>query len=104
MTYQITIQPTALQMLAEISDRRIQEKIKDRIEALKHDPEKQGKPLLGELFGYRSLRAVGQRYRVLYRIEPSKAIVSVLAIGIRKEGSQKDIYSLAQKLFRSRLL
>ena len=91
-------------MLEAIQDRRILDKIRDRIDGLAEEPEKQGKPLTGELTGYRSLRAVGQRYRVIYRIEEGKVLVLVMALGIRKEGSGKDIYVLAQKLLRLRLL
>lgn len=91
-------------MLETIQDRRIREKIRDRIDGLAEEPEKQGKPLTGELTGSRSLRAVGQRYRIIYRIEAGKVLVLVLALGIRKEGSGKDIYMLARKLLRLRLL
>ncbi len=91
-------------MLEAIQDRRVRDKIRDRIDGLAEEPEKQGKPLTGELTGYRSLRAVGQRYRVIYRIEEGKVLVLVMALGIRKEGSGKDIYVLAQKLLRLRLL
>lgn len=87
-----------------IQDRRVRDKIRDRIDGIAEEPEKQGKPLTGELTGYRSLRAVGQRYRVIYRIEEGKVLVLVMALGIRKEGSGKDIYVLAQKLLRLRLL
>ena len=91
-------------MLEAIQDRRIREKIRDRIDGLAEEPEKQGKPLTGELTGSRSLRAVGQRYRIIYRVEEGKVLVLVLALGIRKEGSGKDIYMLARKLLRLRLL
>jgi len=91
-------------MLEAIQDRRVRDKIRDRIDGLAEEPEKQGKPLTGELTGYRSLRAVGQRYRIVYRIEEGKVLVLVMALGIRKEGSGKDIYMLAQKLLRLRLL
>ena len=91
-------------MLEAIQDRRIREKIRDRIDGLAEEPEKQGKPLTGELAGFRSLRAVGQRYRIIYRIEEGKILVLVMAMGIRKEGSGKDIYALARKLLRLRLL
>ncbi len=104
MRYEIVISPSALEMLRRISDRRIRERIRDRINALAEDPEKQGKPLTGELSGYRSLRAVGQRYRILYRVEREKILVYVVALGIRKAGSRRDIYSLARKLIRLRLL
>ena len=62
------------------------------------EPEKQGKPLIGELSGYRSLRTAGQRYRIIFRIEKEKTMVWIMALGIRKEGSKRDIYTLAKKL------
>ena len=96
--------PHARVMLEAIQDRRVRDKIRDRIDGLAEEPEKQGKPLTGELTGYRSLRAVGQRYRIIYRIEEGKVLVLVMDLGIRKEGSGKDIYMLAQKLLRLRLL
>lgn len=104
MRWQVGLTPHARVMLEAIQDRRVRDKIRDRIDGLAEEPEKQGKPLTGELTGYRSLRAVGQRYRVIYRIEEGKVLVLVMALGIRKEGSGKDIYALAQKLLRLRLL
>ncbi len=104
MTYRIVIEPVALKMLAGIADRRIQEKIRDRIDGLASEPEKQGKPLTGELFGYRSLRAVGQRYRIIYRVERARVLVLIIAMGLRREGDRGDIYALARKLLRLRLV
>ena len=66
--------------------------------------EKQGYSLTGELAGYRSLRAVGQRYRIIYRLEKNRIVVLVVATGIRKDGDKRDIYTLAQKLVRLGLL
>ena len=104
MTYRIIIQPTALKLLKEINDRRIRQKISDRIDKLTESPEMQGKPLLGELDGYYSVRAVGQRYRILYTIQQTEVTVIVVALGIRKDGSKQDIYALAKQLLRSGLL
>ena len=104
MRWQVGLTPHARVMLEAIQDRRVRDKIRDRIDGLAEEPEKQGKPLTGELTGYRSLRAVGQRYRIIYRIEEGKVLVLVMALGVRKEGSGKDIYVLAQKLLRLRLL
>ena len=104
MKWQVGLTPHARVMLETIQDRRVRDKIRDRIDGLAEEPEKQGKPLTGELTGYRSLRAVGQRYRVIFRIEEGKVLVLVMALGVRKEGSGKDIYVLAQKLLRLRLL
>ncbi|KFD41817.1 plasmid stabilization protein [Peptococcaceae bacterium SCADC1_2_3] len=104
MIWKIILTIQAKTMLEDIQDRRVQEKIRDRINGLVDEPEKQGKLLTGELTGYRSLRAVGQRYRIIYRVEEDRVLVLVVAIGIRKEGNQKDIYSLARKILRLRLL
>ena len=104
MTYRIIIQPTAMEMLRRVSDRRVREKIRDRLDGLAEEPEEQGKPLTGELTGYRSIRAVGQRYRIIYRVEARKLLVLVVAIGIRKAGFKRDVYVLARKLLRLRLL
>jgi mRNA interferase RelE/StbE len=104
VTWKIALTPAAKQMLEAISDRRIRRGLQERIEGLASEPEKQGKPLLGELEGLRSLRAVGQRFRILYRVEKKVVLVLVVAVGLRKDGSKRDIYSLARKLLRLRLL
>ena len=64
----------------------------------------QGKPLIGELDGYYSVRAVGQRYRITYTIEQAQVTVMIVALGIRKDGSKQDVYTLAKKLLRLGLL
>jgi mRNA interferase RelE/StbE len=104
MTYKIVMAPTALKLLKEITDRRVRDLIVKRIDDLKEDPEKQGKPLLGELSGYRSLKAAGQRYRIIYQAVKDKVLIYIVAIGIRKEGSASDIYNLAKKLIRLHLV
>ncbi len=91
-------------MLAAITDRRLRDRIRDRIDRLAVEPELQGKALLGELKGYRSLRAAGQRFRIIFRVRQTHVEVLVVAIGRRAEGSREDIYRLAQRLLRLRLL
>jgi mRNA interferase RelE/StbE len=91
-------------MLEDISDRRVREKLRDTIDRLVEHPELLGKPLGDDLAGYRSVRAVGQRYRIIYRVERAIVTVVVVAAGIRKEGSREDIYALAKRLFRLGLL
>jgi len=103
-SYSLLLTPTARSMLAAITDRRMQEQIRDRIDGLAVNPEHQGKPLLGELKAYRSLRAAGQRFRIIYQVHRSHLEVLVMAIGRRAEGSREDIYRLAQRLLRLRLL
>ena len=102
--YRVVLTLTARSMLAAITDRRTRERIRDRIDGLAADPDLQGRALLGELIGYRSLRAVGQRYRIIYRVRQTQVEVLVVAIGRRAEGSREDIYRLAQRLLRLRLL
>ena len=104
MIYRVDILPAAQDMILKISDRRIQEKLLERMTALAGDPELQGKPLGDDLAGYRSVRAMGQRYRIIYRVERAAVVVVVVAAGIRKEGSREDVYRVAAKLIRLGLL
>jgi len=101
--YAIRWTETALRMVKEIRDRRIRGAVFRRVGELARAPEL-GKPLIGELADYHSLRAVGQRFRILYRIERDQVTVLVVAVGLRKEGDQADIYRLAQKLVHQGLL
>jgi mRNA interferase RelE/StbE len=84
-------------MLAGIGDRRIQQQLFDTSKRLEVEPEKQGKPLYESLLGYRSLRAAGQRYRVIYSLDPRTLRVYVVAAGLR-QGARDDIYALAQRM------
>jgi len=104
LTYQIELTLQARRLLEDVSDRRIRQKIQKRIDGLAEEPEKQGKPLVEELEGYRSLRAVGQRYRIIYAVERKRVVVYVMAVGLRKPGSRSDIYQIAKRLLRLGLL
>ena len=104
MSWRISITPTAMLMLTGISDRRIREKIVAVIDRLVEEPEKQGKAMLGELAGFRSIRAVGQRYRIIYTLKGDEIVVMVVAVGIRRDKARDDIYNLAKKLLRLGLL
>ena len=102
--WQIIILPIADKQLSAIKDTRTRESITKRIDSLRHDPDEQGKPMIGELAGYRSLRAVEQRYRILYQVEARRVVVSIVAVGIRKDGDKADVYELAKRLVRLGLL
>ncbi len=104
MIFQVDILAPAQKMVLSIGDRRIQEKLLERMTALANDPELQGKPLGDDLAGYRSIRAVGQRYLIIYRVERAIVTVVIVAAGLRKQGSREDIYQVAQKLVRLGLL
>ena len=96
--YEIQLTPLALEMLAAVKDRREQEKLRDRIDQLKVEPQKQGKALVDNLSGFRSIRAVGQRYRIVYQVEQDRVLVVVVGLGRRKDGDKKDIYTILEKL------
>lgn len=104
MRWEVLITAEAQRQLAAITDRRVREKLKERLHALSDDPKLQGKALTGDLAGYRSLRAVGQRYRILYKTEAARVVVYVVAVGLRREGSKPDVYELAKRLLRLGLL
>ena len=102
--WQIILLPIAEKQLSAITDLRIRQSLGKRIDGLSQDPDSQGKALIGELKGYRSLRAVGQRYRIIYKVEASTVIVTIVTLGIRKDGDKTDVYALAKKLLRLGLL
>lgn len=104
MKWKIKLTRPALKQYAEIKDTRIKEQISKRIQSLEYEPEHKGKLLSDELAGYYSIRAVGQRYRILYKLEAEQVIIVVVALGIRKDGDKKDVYNLAKKLARLGLL
>jgi mRNA interferase RelE/StbE len=104
VTYRIIIAPTVLKMLRAIKDRRIRSQIGDRISALCESPDQQGKALIREMEGYRSLRAADQRYRIIYRVVDDLVQVHIVAAGIRKDGNKHDVYELTKKLIRLGLL
>lgn len=103
-TYRIRWTETAVGMVEAISDQRIRRLVVERVGGLARTPEQQGKPLTGELSGFRGLRAVGQRYPVVYRVDRQEVTVLVVAVGRRKHGDRADVYELARKLIRQRLL
>jgi mRNA interferase RelE/StbE len=104
MAYQVEITQTALIALEAVADQRTRGSIIRRIDAFMEEPEKLGKLLRGLLAGFMSTRAAGQRYRVVYRVDNDRKRVSVYMIGIRKEGSRKDVYALAEHLVRRGLI
>ena len=102
--FAITWTPTALKLVGEIPDHRVRRLISQRVDQLGRSPERQGKPLVGELAGFRSIRAVGRRFRIVYRVERREVVVLIVAVGRRRGGDKSDIYELARKLLRQGLL
>jgi mRNA interferase RelE/StbE len=98
MDYQVELTHQAIAMILQIKDRREQQGIVERLKKLESDPLLQGKALTGDLKGYYSVRAVGQRYRIVYQVIQERVIVIVVGIGRRKEGDKNDIYHRLKKL------
>jgi mRNA interferase RelE/StbE len=102
--FAITWTQTALKLAEAIADQRIRRLVTQRADQLAKSPEEQGKPLIAELAGFRSVRAVGQRYRIVYRVERREVVVLIVAVGRRRSADTSDIYELAKKLLRQGLL
>lgn len=98
--YRIELTLLALEMLAEVNDQRHRQGLTNRIEKLKSEPEKQGKPLGDILKGYRSVRAVGQRYRIIYKVDRNLVVVLVVGVGLRRQGNRSDIYATIERLLQ----
>ena len=100
MDWQVNFTESALDTLRNISDRRIQRVILELARTLSEEPDRKGAPLRDEFSGYRSIRAAGQRYRIIYRVDENLRSVIIIAMGLRREGDRRDIYALAQRLVR----
>lgn len=95
--YSVKFTEDAARDIDQLSDQRTVGKILKRAGELKTDPMLQGKPLTDELQGYRSVRAAGQRYRIVYRVFEQDGEVVIVVVGIRKEGDKTDAYAIAEK-------
>ena len=95
--YTIKLTQIAAEFITKL-DGKSQQQIMEKIEVLKEYPLKVGKPLKGNLQDYRSIRSVGQRYRIIYQVKETEVEVIVVAVGIRRDGDKKNnIYELMKK-------
>jgi mRNA interferase RelE/StbE len=97
--YSIKLTQIAAEQLKAIESNTL-DQILHKIESLKQEPLLLGKPLKGLLREYRSIRAAGQRYRIIYRVLNEEIVVIIVAVGIRKEGDKKDIYELMKNILK----
>jgi mRNA interferase RelE/StbE len=100
---EILITDTCLGLIAKIPDKKIQHTILNQIERLSDEPDQQGKMLVKELSGFRSVHTAG-RYRIIYNVDKQTVIIHILSVGIRKQGDKKDIYKITRKLLKAALL
>lgn len=98
--FTIIVTPQAQADLQDISDTRTYGALTRKIDGLELEPDKQGKPLSKGLADYRAVRAAGQRYRIIYQVGTLEGVVTVVVIGIRKEGDKRDAYRVAQRRLR----
>jgi mRNA interferase RelE/StbE len=101
--YKIKLTKIAAEHLQTL-DKATLKQVFNTIESLKKAPHLLGKPLKGPLKEFRSIRAAGQRYRIIYRVLHDEVIVVVIAVGIRKESDKKDIYELMKKYLKIGLM
>jgi mRNA interferase RelE/StbE len=95
--FDIIITDEAQADLDTITDRKTYGAIERKIDGLESEPDKQGKTLGKDLADYRSVRAAGQCYRVIYHVAMLEGVVTVVVIGIRKGGDKRDAYRVASK-------
>ena len=95
--YRVALRKEAREDLDAIRDTRTKRLLSERMLKLEGEPEKQGKPLARDLKGFYSLRAAGQRYRIIYELQEVKSLVVVVVVGIRKEGDKRDVYEVARR-------
>jgi mRNA interferase RelE/StbE len=95
--FEIIIVDEARDDLASIKDTRTAQAIARRVDKLEIEPLAQGKPLTDDLKGFYSVRAAGQRYRIVYQVAVLEGRVIIAVIGIRRAGSRTDVYEVARK-------
>jgi len=97
MSWTIFLTPQSEKMLLNIQDKRIRQALKARALRLQENPDQQGKALTRDLDGLRSVRAIGQRYRIVYELVPTDQEVWIVAVGLRKAGDRHDVYEQARR-------
>lgn len=102
--YSIKLTQIAIEFITKL-DNKSQQQFIEKLEVLKEYPLKVGKALKGNLQNYRSIRYVGQRYRIIYQVKETEIEVIVIAVGIRQDGDKKnDVYGLMKKYIKIGLL
>ncbi len=99
--YRIAITPEGHRALRALKDRKVRGEVAKAIDQLACSPRTLGKALEQELEGYRSMKAVRNRIRVLYRIDPLREVVTVIWVGERKPGREDDVYVVAKRLLKT---
>lgn len=80
-------------------DKKIRQEVRRSMLPLSSQP-KIGKPLIGQFSGLYSLR-IGNRYRIIYRINEETERIYVELVGERKPGRMDDVYQAAKRLLEN---
>lgn len=99
-TFIVELSSLAEANLLAITDTRTRKAVSTGLLRLETEPAKRGKPLVGNLTGYYTIRLAGQRYRAVYSIAVSQGVVTVVVIGVHKEGDKRGAYRIASKRLR----
>jgi mRNA interferase RelE/StbE len=97
LTFEVIFTKESDDDLEAITDVRTRNAVIRKAFDLEHEPDKQGKQLGKDLSDYRVVRAAGQRYRVIYQVATLEGVVTVVVVGIRKEGDKRDAYRVARR-------
>ena len=95
-TFSIIFTQEAQDDFDNIKDARTYTAIERKIDELRTEPDQRGEALKGDLKDYRKLKAA-RRYRVIYEVAMLEGLVTVVVVGIRKEGDKRDAYRIASK-------
>ncbi len=96
MTHKISLTDEARADLDGIKDNHTYSATERKIDELATEPGQRGEPLRGDLKDYRKLKAA-KRCRVIYRVTVEEGRVTVVVMGIRKEGDKRDACEIARK-------
>ena len=95
MTFEVVFTGEVDRDLKAITDVRTRTAVIRKALDLDTEPDKQGKALGGNLAAYRVVRAAGQRYRVVYQVASLDGVVTVVVVGICKEGDKRGVHRVA---------
>lgn len=90
-------------------DGSVRKKFAVQLDALTQTPNTIGKSLSNELAGYKSVRVLGRRYRIVFRVTSDPrgkagagsfvpGVVEVPYLGPREDGSHDDVYNITRQI------
>lgn len=101
-SYTVKWTQTGRDFLADIHSKSVRRQLLSASEKLSQRPNEQGKALSSPLSGFRSVSAVGARYRIIYRVLEGSKTVEVIAVGMRNpQDENADVYARTSRTLRS---